>query len=180
MGADKEQGGRPEHLWMVALYDDEQRTAELLMRLGALGVETSEATIVRVALDDAAAIEYAAQGRGVTVSPPARHALTGAIVGSSAALLMGLLLYGMNLARLGFVEGLFAHALASALAGAALGALLGVVYGALAGAGRRVKRASAPPATSPDGYLVAVKMSPGVAEQAEEIARHLGAKKILL
>jgi hypothetical protein len=179
MGADKEQGGRPEHLWMVALYDDEQRTAELLMRLGALGVETSEATIVRVALDDAAAIEYAADDRGVTVSPPARHALTGAIVGSSAALLMGLLLYGMNLARLGFVEGLFAHALASALAGAAIGALLGVAYGALSGV-RRNRKSAAPLGPSPNGYLVAVKMSPGVAEQAEEIARHLGAKKILL
>lgn len=179
MGADKEKRGRPEHLWMVALYDDEQRTAELLMRLGALGVETSEATIVRVALDDTAAIEYAAESGGVTVSPPARHALTGAIVGSSAALMMGLLLYGMNLVRLGFVEGLFAHALASALVGAALGALLGVAYGVLAGI-RRNRKSTAPSGSNPNGYLVAVKMSPGVAEQAEEIARHLGAKKILL
>jgi hypothetical protein len=31
-----------------------------------------------------------------------------------------------------------------------------------------------------DGFLVAVKMPPPLAEQAEEIARGLGAKEILL
>jgi hypothetical protein len=183
MGADNEsagRAGRPEHLWMVALYDDEQRTAELLARLGALGVETSEATIVRVALDDATTYEPVAAEGVPTVSPPARHALTGAIVGSSAALLAGVLLYGANLMRLSFVEGLFTHALVSALVGAALGALIGAAAAVVLGARRKAAAAAPGAAVNPNGYLVAVKMPPQFAEQAEEIARHLGAKKILL
>lgn len=168
---------------MVALYDDEERTSELLARLGALGVETSEATIVRVALDDQSTAEHMAAAfapaSAPPVSPQARGAVTGAIVGSPLALLTGLLLYGADLAIL---KGMFAHALASAIVGAVLGAILGAALAAVLTARRsaRRKKAKSAQAAGADGFLVAVKMAPGLAEQAEEIARHLGARKILL
>ncbi len=182
---DHARGQRREHLWMVALYEREERTGELLDRLGALGIDTGEATIVRVELNNAATIAAGMATTGLapaassSVSPIARHAVTGAIIGSSVVLLIGLLLYSASLLRLGFVQGMFGHALVSALAGAALGATIGVSLAS-------VHRSPASPAVpdwarlNRDGFLVAIKMPPGLAEQAEEIARRLGAKEILL
>jgi hypothetical protein len=178
---------RQEHLWMVALYEQEERTGELLERLGAMGVETSEATIVRVELSEAVSVASAMRATGPTTSrssrsvpPVARHAVTAAFIGSSVFLLIGLLLYSTSLVRLGFIEGMFGHALLSALVGAALGAVIGAVIASL----QRPPRAAIPPTgrsdMNRDGFLVAIKMPPSLAEQAEEIARHLGAKEILL
>jgi hypothetical protein len=186
MTANIEQVGRaqrPEHLWMVALYDEEERTAELLVRLEALGVDAGEATIVRVALDEAAVREAtlaADSDPAPSVSLRARHAVTGAIIGSSAALLIGVLLYGTRLIRLGFIEGMFAHAVASSVVGALFGAIIGAAIAVFGARGRSAAATSARPASNPSGFLVAVKLPPGLAEQAEAIARHLGAKKILL
>ncbi|MEP7271420.1 MAG: hypothetical protein ABI882_07930 [Acidobacteriota bacterium] len=188
MAGDNEHVGaaRQEHLWMVALYEREERTGELLDRLGALGIDTGEATIVRVELNDAASAASALSAKRSashgtsSVSPIARHALTGAIIGSSVVLLIGLLLYSAGLLNLGFVEGMFAHALVSAVAGAVLGAAIGAALAPL------VHRSPPPPAVpdwarlNRDGFLVAIKMPPGLAQQAEEIARRLGAKEILL
>jgi hypothetical protein len=110
----------------------------------------------------------------------ARHAVTAAVIGSSVFLLIGFLLYSTSLVRLGFIEGMFGHALLSALIGAALGAVIGAVIASL----QRPPRAAIPPAgrsdMNRDGFLVAIKMPPGLAEQAEEIARRLGAKEILI
>lgn len=167
---------------MVALYDEEGRTAELLTRLEALGVDASEATIVKVALDEATVREdsFTAADPAPSVSLHARHAVTGAIIGSSAALLIGVLLYGTRLIRLGVVEGMFAHAIVSSFVGALFGAVIGATVAVFGARRKKAASAAARPASNPSGFLVAVKLPPGLAEQAEEIARHLGAKKILL
>ena len=171
---------------MVALYEQEERTGELLERLGAMGVETSEATIVRVELSEAASVASAMRTTGpiaapsASVPPVARHAVTGAIIGSSVFLLIGLLLYSTSLVRLALIEGMFGHALLSAIVGAALGAVIGAVIASLQRPARTTITAAARSDLNRDGFLVAIKMPPGLAEQAEEIARHLGAKEILL
>ena len=171
---------------MVALYEQEERTGELLERLGAMGVETSEATIVRVELSEAALVASAMRTTGAlatssaSVPPVARHAVTGAIIGSSVFLLIGLLLYSASLVQLGFIEGMFGHALLSALAGAALGAVIGAVIALLQRPPRVASTTTGRSDANRDGFLVAIKMPPGLAEQAEEIARHLGAKEILI
>jgi hypothetical protein len=41
-----------EYIWLVALYEFEARAEELLDRLRAIGVDTGEATTVRVEIDD--------------------------------------------------------------------------------------------------------------------------------
>lgn len=186
MAADRKPAGeaaRQEHIWLVALYAEEERTGELLERLGALGVETSEATVVRVDLAGAQRLPTAAPpGRARPMSLPARSAVTGAIIGSSVFLLIGLILYEASLIRLQFVEGLFAHALGAAILGAVVGALGGGLLGLFSWKRRPARRAPLPLRlpTSRDGFLVAVKMQPDLAEQAEEIARRLGAKEILI
>ena len=176
-------GRGQEHLWMVVLYEVEERTSELLDRLAALGIDTSEASIVRVELSQVA--EAARAFGAVTKSPPksvspvARNAVTGAVLGSVLALMIGIALYASSLFSLGFVEGLFPHALLAATFGALLGAAAGVAFGA-ASKKRLLRSAPPPPPSNRDGFLVAVKMRPQVAEQAEEIARRLGAKEILI
>ncbi len=178
---------RQEHLWMVALYEREERTGELLDRLGALGIDTDEATIVRVELNDSAAVSSALSlASGSSVSHPAaasaavRHSVTGAILGSLSVLVIGLLLYSGSLLHLIVIEGMFAHGLVFALVGGALGAVVGVVSGLLFDRRGRALSATDWSRLNRDGFLVAIKMPPGLAEQAEEIARHLGAKEILL
>ena len=171
-------GGHQENLWLVALYESEERIHELLERLSALGVETADASIVRVELND--------QQRAVTrdaqeLSPAARSAITGAIAGSGLFTCVGIGLYETALLTLKGIEGLLGHAFAFALAGAAVGGALG---SALFPVKRRVKKLPLPaaqkmPEITSDGYLVAVKMSPELGEQAETIARSLGAKQIL-
>jgi hypothetical protein len=128
---------RQEHLWMVALYELEERTGELLDRLGALGIDTDEATIVRVELDDGAAVAElkavtSASSKRGTFPAGARYAITGAIIGSSILFLVGVGLYETSILNLGIIRGLFGHALVSALCGAAVGALLGMIAGAIA------------------------------------------------
>ncbi len=172
---------------MVALYEREERTGELLDRLGALGIDTREATIVRVELNEAATVASDIKAarpsstlKSSSVSPTARHAVTGAIIGSFVVFLIGVLLYSASLLSLGFVDGMFAHALASAITGAVLGAAIGAVATSLL---PRPKSATTVPdwtQLNRDGFLVAIKMPPGLAQQAEEIARRLGAKEILL
>jgi Cu/Ag efflux pump CusA len=167
-----------ESLWLVALFESEEPIQALLERLRALGVETHDASIVRVELND--------QQRAVTrasqeLSPHARNAITGAIIGSSIFTLIGITLYELALLNLRGIEGLLGHAFAFALAGAALGGVLGSVI--IPVKKRRAKlptqAANKMPAITSEGYLVALKMPPELGEQAETIARTLGAKQIL-
>ena len=175
-----------ESLWLVALYETEAPIQALLERLHALGVETQDASIVRVELND--------QQRAVTrdaqqqLSPNARNAITGAIIGSGLFTITGIALYETALLTLRGIEGLPGHAFAFALAGAAVGGALGSVIVPFKKS-RPVKKRSAKklpthalnkmPAITSEGFLVAVKMPPELGEQSEAIARSLGAKQIL-
>ena len=49
---EKERRGHNEYLCLIALYELEQNAEELLDRLSAIGVDTSEATTLRVEIDD--------------------------------------------------------------------------------------------------------------------------------
>ena len=169
-----------ESLWLVALYETEEPIQALLERLHALGVETQDASIVRVELND--------QQRAVTrdaqqqLSPNARNAITGAIIGSGVFTFVGIALYETALLTLRGIEGLPGHAFAFALAGAAVGGALGSVIAPVKK--RRAKKLPTQalnkmPAITSEGYLVAVKMPPELGEQSEAIARSLGAKQIL-
>jgi hypothetical protein len=168
-----------EHIWIVALYEQEARSYELLDRLSAIGIDTSDATMLRVELND--------QMRATTFTPietpfsiTMRSAVTGALIGGAFAMLVGLTLYAVGLLVLPFANGLFHHALASVSAGAGIGAL----FGGILGVARQHKVSQAPlqqmQQIKSDGFLVTVRMPPQLAEQAEEIARGLGAKQILL
>jgi hypothetical protein len=178
---DQERGLHKEHIWLVALYELEMKAEELLDRLSAIGVDTSEATTLRVEIDEQ---QRAAKLRSVsgasTLSPTARSAITGALTGGALALLIGLASYSSGLINLPFIAGLSNHAIASVAAGALIGAFLGSIFGSA-----KQHKATRAPITrmsqlKSDGFLVAVKMPPSLAEQAEEIARGLGAKEILL
>jgi hypothetical protein len=63
------------------------------------------------------------------------------------------------------------------------GALIGAFFGSIFGSAKQHKIARATSAKmqrlKSNGFLVAVKMAPRLAEQAEEIARGLGAKEII-
>lgn len=170
-----------EHIWLVALYEQELRADELLQRLSAIGVDTSEATIVRVEINDQLRrAQFTARGKDPALSPVVRSAVTGALLGGSLAMLAGAALYALGFFLLPVLAGLFNHVLVSVLAGALIGALAG---SALTSAKqKKSSRARLPkiPQPTSEGYLVAVKMPPPLAERAEEIARGLGAKEILL
>jgi len=178
---DQESGLRKEHIWLVALYEMEERAEELLDRLSAIGVDTSEATTLRVEIDER---QRAAKFRPVSgaspLSPTARSAITGALTGAAVALLIGLALYSAGLLNMPFIAGLFNHAVICVGAGAAIGAFFGSIFGSAKqhkiarATGGKMQRLKS------NGFLVAVKMAPRLAEQAEEIARGLGAKEILL
>jgi hypothetical protein len=88
--------------------------------------------------------------------------------------------YALGWFSLPVFAGLFNHALFCVIIGAVVGALVG---SSLSSAKQRkspqTKLPQMPQPTS-EGYLVAVKMPPPLAERAEEIARGLGAKQILL
>jgi hypothetical protein len=168
-----------EHIWIVALYEQESRANELLDRLSAIGVDTSDATTLRVELND--------QMRAARFTPvdssfslTMRSVVAGALIGAAAALVGGISLYAGGLLRLPFAEGLFAYALMSVVVGGVAGGLVGGLLG-----GARQRREDLAPVEQmqqikSDGYLVTVRMPPLLAEQAEEIARGLGAKQILL
>jgi len=169
-----------EHIWLVALYEYEVRANELLERLSAIGVDTSEATTVRVEIDDQLRRARYTPVNDSALSPAVRNAVAGALLGGSFALLVGLALYALGLFSLPSVIGLFNHSVACVMAGALIGALTGV---AVTSAHRKkIPQAKLPnmPQPTSEGYLVAVKMPPSLAERAEEIARGLGAKEILL
>ena len=177
---DQESGLRKEHIWLVALYEMEERAEELLDRLSAIGVDTSEATTLRVEIDER---QRAAKFRPVSgdspLSPTARSAITGALTGAAVALLIGLALYSAGLLNMPFVAGLFNHAVICVGAGAVVGAFFGSIFGSAKqhkiarATGDKMQRLKS------NGFLVAVKMAPRLAEQAEEIARGLGAKEII-
>lgn len=175
-------GVHRESLWLVALYETEERIHELLERLRALGVETEDASIVRVELNDqvrAADLPLPQK----QLSPRTRNAVSGAIVGSAILLLAGSGLYEAGLLNLQPLSGLPAHAVLFVSLGAVLGSLLGALLSSVSASQAKPLPKAAKDKMqdlASDGYLVAVKMPPHLGEQAEAIARRLGAKQILL
>jgi hypothetical protein len=170
-----------EHIWLVALYEQEERADELLDRLNAIGVDTSEATTIRVEIDDKIrTAQYTTMPNGSAMSPVARSAVTGALFGGASFLISGIGAYSSGLLAFQAVEGLFNHAFLSFIAGAAIGGTIGMIIGSAHQ--RKIARSHTPDLKHPknEGFLVAVKMPPLLAERAEEIARGLGAKEILL
>jgi hypothetical protein len=170
-----------EHIWLVALYEQEARADELLERLNAIGIDTSEATTVRVEIDDQMRTAKNSPGSASSpLSPVTRSAVTGGLVGGAVSLLIGIVVYAFGLITLQVVEGLFNHAILFVIIGGTIGAAIGII---LASATQQ-KIARTPISQiqrlKSEGFLVAVKMPPPLAEQAEEIARGLGAKEILL
>jgi hypothetical protein len=163
------------------LYETEERAEELLGRLNAIGVDTSEATTLRVEIDERQrATKFRAISGESPLSPTARSAITGALTGAALALLIGLALYSTGLLNMPFIAGLFNHAVVCVAAGGLIGAFFGSIFGSAEQ--RKIARATRGKMQrlKSNGYLVAVKMTPRLAEQAEEIARGLGAKEILL
>jgi hypothetical protein len=175
-----------ENIWLVALYEQEARADELLDRLSAIGVDTSEATTLRVDLDDRMrAAKITPRPDSSPLSPVARNAVSGALLGGAGSLLSGIILYASDVLKLKIVAGLFNHSLLFVSSGAALGASFGVVFALIRKTrdkDRALEMTMIPgiEQVKSDGYLVAVKMPPPLAGQAEEIARGLGAKEILL
>jgi len=170
-----------ESIWLVALYDEEDRANELLERLSALGIDTTEATTVRVEIDDRdrqRKIKPVQDER--PMSPVGRNSITGALIGSATALIAGIFIYSTDILTFDKLGGLFNHAIVAVIIGAATGALLGAILALRAGSGERKVSLPQIPTLKSDGFLVAVKMAPRYAERAEEIARRLGAKQILL
>jgi hypothetical protein len=168
-----------EHIWLVALYEQELRASELLERLNAIGVDTSEATTVRVEIDDQMrAAKFSALN--TTLPPLVRGAVSGALLCGTVALVGGIAFYSAGWWALTAVTGLFNHALLAVFIGALVGAVLGALLTALRQQQIARARLSKLPVPKSEGFLVAVKMPPPLAERAEEIARGLGAKEILL
>lgn len=170
-----------EHIWLVALYEREALAEELLERLSAIGVDTAEATTVRVEIDDQLRrAKFTPMNGDSALSPVVRSAVTGALIGGATALLIGLVFFAFGWFVLPVFAGLFNHSVFFVFIGALIGALIGI---SLASARQRKSpQAKLPQMKSPssEGFLVAVKMPPLLAERAEEIARGLGAKEILL
>jgi hypothetical protein len=178
---DQEHGLHEEHIWLVALYEMEARAEELLDRLSAIGVDTSEATTLRVEIDERQRAATFHPISGASPLPPTvRSAITGALTGAALALTSGLALYSTGLLILPIIASLFNHAVIYVGAGALIGAIFGSIFGSAKQ--RKITRATSGKMErlKSSGFLVAVKMAPRLAEQAEEIARGLGAKEILL
>jgi hypothetical protein len=178
---DRANGSHKEHIWLVALYEIEANADELLDRLSAIGVDTSEATTLRVEIDEqqrAARFRQATSGSPLSLT--VRSAITGVLTGAAFALVIGLALFVTDALNLPFAAELSDYALVSV----AIGGVIGAFIGAILGSARQRSKAQAPLTKmrqlKSDGFLVAVKMPPPLAEQAEEIARGLGAKEILL
>jgi hypothetical protein len=177
---DQERGLRKEHIWLIALYEMEDRAEELLDRLSAIGVDTSEATTLRVEIDERQRAAKFSHITGASPLPPTvRSAITGALTGAAVALLIGLALYSTGLLNMPFIAGLFNHTVICV----AVGAIIGAFFGSIFGSAKQHKIARATGVKmqrlKSNGFLVAVKMAPRLAEQAEEIARGLGAKEII-
>lgn len=169
------QGGRT--LTMVAVYDGEEAANALLDRLAALRINLGEATLVRIAVRD-----RSRRARSLTHllsvsenSAKATHyAAMGAAIGGLIALLSGLALSYVNFLNLSVLEGLLAHTLAMVL----LGVVLGAALGALIATSQPEPMPIAP--SESDGYMVLIRTPRHLAEQAETIARQLGAKQIII
>ncbi len=178
---DQTNGSHKEHIWLVALYELEANADELLDRLSAIGVDTSEATTLRVEIDEQQrAAKFMPTTSGPTLSPTVRSAITGTLTGAALALAIGLALFVTDALNLPFATELSDHAIICVI----IGGVIGAFVGAILGSARQRRKAQAPLTKmrqlKSDGFLVAVKMPPPLAEQAEEIARGLGAKEILL
>jgi hypothetical protein len=144
-------------------------------------VDTGEATTVRVEIDDQLRrARYTPRGNEPALSPVTRGAISGALLGGSGALVFGLSSYALGLFALPVVAGVFNHALACVLCGGLIGALAGSAVASAKQKKSSPARLPEMPQPASEGYLVAVKMPPPLAERAEEIARGLGAKEILL
>jgi hypothetical protein len=186
MVAEKKDAGesqRPHHLTMIALYEREEYAEELLARLSALKVDTSEATIVRVDMTGPPPRSGSSLFSGQSaLHPTTRGAVTGAIIGGAIALLIGLWLYEAGVLKLPFLTGLFSHIFISVIAGAIIGTIIGLWAVLLAEllAPAEPPPPVVPPARQSDGFLTVVKIPPHLAEQAETIARRSGAKEIIL
>lgn len=170
-----------EHIWLVALYELESVAEELLDRLKAIGIDTSEATTVRVEIDD----EMRATpnpGTAPEMSPISRASVTGALIGGAIAMVLGIVAYGLGLPAFHQIQGLFGHVFIYVISGAIIGAATGSIVAAiiLLRPKKKVPAIYEIAEIRSEGFLVAVKMPPPYAEQAEEIARGLGAKQILL
>ena len=170
-----------EHLWLVALFETESRAEELLGRLGALGIETRDATIVRVEVDDQprSAIDPP-PAPASAVSPMLRNAITGGLLGGAAAVLIGLPAYALDLLPEDRIEGLFNHGVLFYLLGFGVGGLGGGLINLMRPKSALVKPTAPRLPVKSEGFLVAVKMPPPLAEKAERIARDLGAKEVLV
>lgn len=170
-----------EHIWMVALFEKEARAAELLERLGRIGIDTSEATTVRVEVDEKErkAVTQITEA-SLPLSTTARNAVSGMLLGAALALFAGIVLYASGLFALRVIDGIFNHALIFVFTGG----LIGLVFGLIISATMKRKTPRIPVSEinrlKSDGYLVAVKMPPELAENAEAIAKGLGAKEVLL
>src|SRR5262245_52578859 len=117
-----------EHIWLIALYELETRADELLDRLNAIGIDTSEATTVRVEIDDQMrAAKYTHHPNSPPLSPLTRSAVTGALLGGVVLLFLGIVSYASGLIILQFVNGLFNHAIFFVMVGAVMGTVLGVI-----------------------------------------------------
>src|SRR5205085_7866572 len=100
------------------------------------------------------------------LSPVARSAVSGALLGGAFALLIGMAFYLPGWFALSVVAGLFNHALVCVVVGALVGALAGsAVASAKQKKSPQAKLPKMPQPTS-EGYLVAVKMPPLLAERA--------------
>jgi hypothetical protein len=178
---DQVRDSHKEHIWLIALYELEEKAEELLDRLSALGIDTSEATTLRVEIDQQQrAARFVPVTNARAIAPTMRSAITGALTGAAVAMLIGMTFYSIGMLNLSFVAGMFNHVMASVAVGALVGAAAGAAFGSVKQ--RKIARdpISRMQQLKSDGYLVAVKMAPRLAEQAEEIARGLGAKEILL
>src|SRR5262249_48528612 len=153
------------------LYETEERAEELLDRLSAIGIDTSEATTLRVEIDERQrAAKFHPLSGASPLPPTARSAITGALTGAALALLVGLALYSTGLSVMADISN---HAIPCAAAGALIGPFFGSIFGSAKqrniarGAAGKMQRLKS------NGFLVAVKMAPPLAERAEEIARGL-------
>lgn len=165
------------HLSLVALYEREEDANDLLARLAALAIDTDDATIVRV--DNSLPLP-GQEKAAATLSPRTRGALTGAIIGSALSFIAGFIFYEAGLFRFPFGSGLFPTELAAIMLGAGLGALIGSLTTMTKEVVRPAKPEVLVSKPARDGFLVVVKIPVHLAEQAETIARRLGAKEIIL
>ncbi|MFN0120529.1 MAG: hypothetical protein ACKV2V_08510 [Blastocatellia bacterium] len=180
------QAGAERMLTMLALFDRESQAADLLERLRALGIDVSETAIVRV--DNSPAPAPARELADNILASPMRAALTGAIIGSAVGFLCGALLLvailngafqtdGVGWQTPGRMELL--STTTGALTGAIIGFILARVYERQRLARQKAMAAVGAADARRDGFLIVVKTPARLGEQAESIARRVGAREIV-